>query len=115
RDIPAGTVVHVVRDTVSSHTTPDAMRWPDRTPRWTVHVTPTSASWPKAVEGFLAKLPERRQKRGVFKSVVDLQAAMNRVINDHDETDANPFTWHADPNEIIAARHRGVQMLGSIQ
>ena len=43
-------------------------------PRWTFHFTPTSASWLNAVEGFFAKLTRRRLKRGVFRSVVDLQA-----------------------------------------
>ena len=36
------------------------------------HFTPTSASWLNAVEGFFAKLTKRRLKRGVFRSVVDL-------------------------------------------
>jgi hypothetical protein len=39
---------------------------------------PTSASWLNAVEGFFAKLTRRRLKRGVFRSLVDLQVAINR-------------------------------------
>jgi transposase len=42
------------------------------------HFTPISASWLNAVEGFFAKLTRWRLKRGVFCSVVDLQAAINR-------------------------------------
>ena len=49
-------------------------------PRWTFHFTPTSASWLKAVEGFFSKLTRRRLKRGVFRSVVDLQVAINRFV-----------------------------------
>ena len=41
---------------------------------------PTSASWLNAVEGFFAKLTNRRLKRGVFHSLVDLQAAINRYL-----------------------------------
>ena len=54
-----------------------------RHPRWTFHFTPTSCSWLNAVEGFFAKLTRRRLKHGVFHSVVDLQAAINRFVNEH--------------------------------
>lgn len=89
-------------------------RWRARHPRWTFHFTPTSSSWPNAVEGFFAKLTRRRLKHGVFHSLVDLQAAINRFIRDHNANDAKPFVWRADPNEIIAARNRGVQTLEAI-
>ena len=54
-----------------------------RHPRWTFHFTPTSASWLNAVEGFFAKLTKRRLKRGIFLSVFDLQAAINRFVIEH--------------------------------
>ncbi|MEM9812635.1 MAG: IS630 family transposase [Pseudomonadota bacterium] len=124
RKIPAGNVVHVVLDTVATHKTPEVMRWLERHPRSTFHFTPTSASWLNApsrrlqanacramVEGFFAKLTKRRLKRGVFHSLVDLQSAINRFIAEHNETEARPFTWRADPDAIIAARSRGVQAL----
>jgi hypothetical protein len=41
-----------------------------------VGFTPTSASWLNAVEGFFAKLTNRRLERGVFRSIVELQAAI---------------------------------------
>jgi transposase len=72
------------------------------------HFTPTSASWLNAVEGFFAKLTRQRLKRGVFKGIVDLQAAINRYLA---ETNQNPkpFTWTADPNAIIEKVWRGKQ------
>ena len=36
-----------------------------------------------AVEGFFAKLTRRRLKHGVFHSIVDLQAAINCFIAEH--------------------------------
>jgi len=81
--------------------------------RWTFHFTPTSASWLNAVEGFFAKLTKRRLKRGVFLSVVDLQAAINRFLVEHNAK-PKPFTWTADPDKIIAAVRRGHQVLDSI-
>jgi hypothetical protein len=62
-----------------------------------------------AVEGFFARLTRRRLKRGVFHSMVDLQAAINRFIADHN-TDPKPFVWTADPDRIIAAANRGFQV-----
>ena len=52
-------------------------------------------------------------KRGVFHSIVDLQAAINRFLA---ETNAEPkpFIWTADPDKIIAAVDRGRQALNSI-
>jgi len=46
------------------------------------HLTPTSASWINAVEGFFAKLTDRRLKHGVSHSIVSLQAAINRLVKD---------------------------------
>jgi len=81
--------------------------------RFVFHFTPTSCSWLNAVEGYFAKLSNRRLKRGVFRSVVDLQAAINRFV---EETNAHPkpFVWTADPDKIIAAVKRGHQVLDSV-
>ncbi len=114
REIPAGKAVHVVLDNVASHKTPAVRRWLARHPRWTFHFTPTASSWLNAVEGCFAKLTRRRLRRGAFHSLVDLQAAINRFIAEHNETEAKPFIWRADPDEIIAARNRGFQTLESI-
>ena len=87
--------------------------WLGRHPRFLFHYTPTSASWLNAVEGFFAKLSKRRLKRGVFRSLVDLQAAIKRFLAQTNQ-DPKPFIWTADPNRIIAAVRRGYQALGSI-
>ncbi len=114
RAVPAGKVIHVILDNYAAHKHEKVRAWLERHPRWTFHFIPTSSSWLNAVEGFFAKLTRRRLKHGVFRSVVDLQAAINRFIDEHNKTEAKPFTWRADPNEIIAARNRGFQMLDSI-
>lgn len=90
------------------------IEWLGRHPRWTFHITPTSASWLNAVEGFFAILTRRRLKRGVFKGVVDLQAAIKRFVVDHN-LQSKPFVWTADPDKIIAAAARGHQVLESIR
>lgn len=112
RDIPAGKVVHAIMDNYATHKTPEVKRWLARHPRWVFHFTPTSSSWLNAVEGFFAKLTRRRLKRGVFPSVADLQAAINRFVAEHNHS-PKPFIWRADPNAIINARSRGFQTLES--
>jgi transposase len=77
------------------------------------HFTPTSASWLNAVEGFFATLTKRRLKRGVFRSITDLQAAINRFLEEHNQQ-SQPFTCTADPDTIIAAVRRRNQVLDSI-
>ena len=64
------------------------------------------------MEGFFAKLSKRRLKRGVFRSLVDLQAAINRFVAEYNQS-TTPFVWTADPDRIIEAVKRGHQTLGS--
>lgn len=113
RDVPPGKVIHAILDNYAAHKTPVVRRWLARHPRWVFHFTPTSSSWLNAVEGFFAKLTRRRLKHGVFRSIADLQAAINRFIKEHNEN-PKPFVWRADPDTIIAARKRGFQALESI-
>ena len=54
----------------------------------------------------LNQVAKRRLRRGVFRSIVDLQAAINRFLGEHN-TDPKPFIWTADPDRIIAAVKRG--------
>jgi transposase len=111
--VPAGKAVHVILDNYAAHKHPKVRAWLARHERFSFHFTPTSCSWLNAVEGFFAKLSSRRLKRGVFRSVVDLQAAINRFVNETNRT-PKPFTWTADPDKVIAAVKRGHQVLDSI-
>jgi len=110
--VPAGKAIHVILDNYAAHKHPKVREWLGRHPRFTFHFTPTSCSWLNAVEGFFARLTNRRLKRGVFHSLVDLQAAINRFLVEHNES-PKPFVWTADPDTIIAAVKRGHQVLDS--
>jgi transposase len=112
-DVPAGKLVHVVLDNYAVHKHPKVRAWLDRHERFTFHFVPTSCSWLNAVEGFFAKLAKRRLKRGVFRSIVDLQASINRFLAQTNDN-PKPFAWTADPDKIIAAVRRGHQVLDSI-
>jgi transposase len=112
RKVPIGKIVHVILDNYGAHKHPKVRAWLGRHPRFVFHYT-TSCSWLNAVEGFFAKLTRRRLKRGVFRSIVELQTAINRFLAETNE-DPKPFTWTADPDKIIAAVRRGHQVLDSI-
>jgi transposase len=81
-----GKVIHAIVDNYATHKHPKVRQWLARRPRWTFHFTPTSASWLNAVEGFFAKLTRQRLKRGVFRSVVDQQFAINRFVAETNDT-----------------------------
>jgi transposase len=110
--VPPRKAIHAIIDNYATHNHPNVRRWLARHRRWTFHFTPPSASWLNAVEGFFAKLSRRRLKRGVFKSVADLEAAIDRFVADTNN-DPKPFAWTANPNKIIAAVRRGHQVLDS--
>ena len=65
------------------------------------HFTPTSASWLNALETFFSTLTRRRIRRGTFRSIVDLQAAINRYIVEHND-DPKPFVWTQTAPDILA-------------
>src|ERR1700738_1724968 len=113
REVPAGKTVHAILDNYATHRHPKVRQWLTRHPRWTFHFTPTSASWLNAVEGFFANLTRRRLKRGVFRSVADLQAAINRFVEETN-SDPKPFVWPADAKRVLAAVKRGKEKLESI-
>ena len=77
------------------------LAWLAEHPRWTFHFTPTSCSWLNAVEGFFSKLTRQSLKRGVFRSVDDLESATARYIA---ATNSNPkpFVWTATAKIIQA-------------
>ena len=106
--VPKRKEIHAIIDNYATHKHPKVRKWLTQHPRWTFHFTPTSASWLNAVEGFFAKLTNRRLKRGVFRSVAELETAIERFIAETN-ADPKPFLWTARPNRILAAVKRGKQ------
>jgi len=62
---------------------------------------------------FFATLTKRRLRRGVFRSVRDLETAMNRYLDEHNET-PKLFVWTTKPNRIIVAVKRGAPTFDSV-
>ena len=105
RKVPADKPIHAVLDNYATHKHPRVLAWLSRHPRWTFHFAPTSASWLNAVENFLSKMTRQRIRRGVFRSIADLQAAINTYLAEHN---ANPkrFVWTKSADTILAKLDR---------
>jgi transposase len=105
RAVPAGKLIHAIADNYATHKHPKVRAWLERHPRWEFHFTPTSASWVNAVEGFFSTLTRQRLKRGVFRSVDDLEKTIARYIREHNG-DAKPFVWTKPAKTILAKLSR---------
>ena len=105
RAVPAGKLIHAIADNYAAHKHPKVREWLADHPRWVIHFTPTSASWLNAVEGFFSIITRRRIRRGVFKSVSDLQDAIRRYIKEHNRS-SKPFIWTNPAAGILAKLKR---------
>ena len=104
RQVPAGRVIHAVLDNYATHKHPKVLAWLARHPRWIFHFTPTSASWLIAVETFFSKMTRQRIRRGVFRSIADLQA-INAYLAEHNAS-PKPFLWTKSADPILAKLDR---------
>ena len=86
--------------------------WLARHPRFHMHFTPTSASWLNLVERFFAEITRKRIRRGVFRSVAELQTAIDDYL-DHHNANPKPFVWTASAKSIVKKVNRGKQTLES--
>jgi len=82
--------------------------WPGwtSTPRFHLHFTPTSSSWLNLVERWLRYLTDQAIRRGIFRSVPELIAAIEAYL-DASNTDPGPFAWTATAEQILEKVRRG--------
>ena len=114
RQIPAEREVHLIVDNYATHKHPKVKRWLARRPRFHIHFTPTSASWLNMVERFFRDLTSKRVRRGVFRSVAELQAAIEAYIQQHNKQ-PKPFIWTAQASDILEKVKRGRAALNKLQ
>ena len=106
--------IHLICDNYATHKHPKVKAWLLRHPRFHVHFTPTSSSWLNMVERFFRDITERRIRRGVFRSVEELECAINDYIALHN-TKPKPFVWTAKASDILEKVKRGRAMLDKLQ
>jgi hypothetical protein len=97
--------VHLIWDNYATHKTATIRNWLAKRARWHVHLTPTSSSWLNQVERFFALLTEQQIRRGVHRSVDELEAAINAFLDQHN-ADPRPFKWVKSADDILAAIER---------
>lgn len=72
--------VHLIVDNYATHKHPNVKDWLAKHPRFHLHFTPTSASWVNLVERFFRDITEEQIRRGVFRSVDELEAAIKQYL-----------------------------------
>jgi transposase len=112
RNTPKALSVHLIADNYATHKHDKVKAWLKRHPRFHMHFTPTSGSWLNQVERFFGRITEDRIRRGVFKSVAELEAAIQEYL-DHHNANPKPFIWTASAAAILEKVARGRQALES--
>jgi transposase len=109
RIVPKHLNVHAICDNYRTHKTKSVQTWLARHKRFKLHFTPTSSSWINLVERLFAEITRQRIRRGVFKSVADLETAIEAWIAERNER-PKPFKWTARAHAILekVARARRV-------
>lgn len=97
--------LHLIADNYATHKHPKVKAWLARHPRFHLHFTPTSSSWLNLVERWFREITQQRIRRGVFKSVPELEAAIYDYVEQHNEH-AKGFKWTAKAEEILAKVRR---------
>src|SRR3989442_10705367 len=82
---PGDKDVHLIIDNYSGHKDPAVQKWLAKQPRFHIHFTPTSSSWLNMVERFFRDLTDKCVRRGVFHDVSELQQAIGRYIDRHNQ------------------------------
>jgi hypothetical protein len=80
---------------------------------WIISLYSASVNAFKVVVGTAPPEHKRLYTWQRLSSLVDLQAAINRYLAEHNQS-PKPFVWTANPDTTIAAASRGYQVLDSI-
>lgn len=100
--VPQSLEVHLILDNYGTHKTAVVRRWLAKRPRFHVHFTPTSASWINLVERWFAALTEKQIRRGVHRSVRELETAIKNYLAVTNKS-PKPFVWTKTADQILAS------------
>jgi transposase len=106
--VPAALAVHLIMDNYGTHKTALIQRWMAKRPRFHVHFTPTYGSWLNLVERWFAELTNKQVRRGVHRSVAELETAIRTFMDAHN-ADPKPFAWTKSADQILASIARFAQ------
>jgi hypothetical protein len=114
RETPKRLDIHLIVDNYATHKHAKVKAWLAKHPRFHLHFTPTSASWLNQVERFFAEITSNAIRRGVFKSVPELEATIDDYLAKHNQT-AKPFTWTATAHDIREKVGRAREALNQVK
>jgi transposase len=106
--------LHLIVDNYSTHKTKQVQNWLKRHKRFKLHFIPTSSSWLNLVERFFALITEDAIRRGVFKSVAELEAAIAAYLTNHNAT-SKPFVWTKSADVILSKVGRARAALTAVK
>ena len=106
--VPRHLDVHLIMDNYGTHKTVLIRNWLAKRPRFHVHFTPTYGSWLNLVERWFAELTNKQLRRGVHRSVGQLEAAIREFIDAH-HARSTPFVWTKTADQILASIARFAQ------
>ena len=92
--------LHLVMDHYAAHKHKNVKAWLAQNPRFVVHFTPTHASWMNLVEVFFGIVERQAIRRGVFKSVKDLNTKIRAFIDGWNDR-SHPFGWTKTADEVL--------------
>ena len=105
--------LHIIVDNYATHKHPEVNAWLAAHPRVQLHFTPTSASRVNLVERFFAEITDKAIRRGVFKNVRELEAAIKAFIETRNQN-PRPYTWTASVASIIEKVDRASRTLAQV-
>ena len=88
--------------------------WLKRHKRFHLHFIPTSSSWLNLVERFFALITEDAIRRGVFRSVAELEVAIAAYLAKHNAT-SKPFVWTKSADVILRKVERARVTLKAVK
>jgi transposase len=100
REVSGNLDIHMILDNYGTHGHPKVKAWLAKHPRFNLHFTPTSSSWLNLVERWFGEITRKRIRRGIFRSVSELTAAIEEYIRCNNEN-PKPFVWTKRAEEII--------------
>ncbi len=114
RQTPSDLALHLIVDNYATHKHPKVKSWLKRHKRFHLHFTPTSSSWLNLVERWFREITDKRIRRGVFRSVKELVAAIDDYVAKHNENPKS-FTWTAKAEVILEKVRRARRTLGNVK
>lgn len=101
RKTPKDLDLHIICDNYRTHKHAEVQKWLEKHARFHIHFTPTGSSWLNMVERYFRDITENQIRRGVFRSVEDLERTIQTAIDQHNKA-PRPYIWTAEAKDILA-------------